>query len=84
MNQYSHIRLWLYIVIGTLPAMVEWLTLTFDTSTRGILILVAKTVLSAAITARAYIDTGGRMGEPKVEDPEVVQTITTEVKESNL
>ena len=64
LNQKSGVRLFLYIVIGTLPAIVEWLTLTFDTSARGILILLTKTILTAAITWRAYIDSGGNPQEP--------------------
>lgn len=60
MNSKSHIRLWLYILIGTLPAIVDWLTLTFDMSPRGLAILTTKTVLAACITARAYLDTGGK------------------------
>ena len=62
-------RLFLYVSIGTLPAIVEWLTLTFDTSPRGILILLFKTLLTTAITWRAYIDSGGNPTPPKPEDP---------------
>jgi hypothetical protein len=48
---------------------VEWLTLTFDTSPRGILILIFKTLLTTAITWRAYIDSGGNPEAPKPEEP---------------
>jgi hypothetical protein len=71
MNDKSHARLWLYIVIGTLPAIVEWLTLTYDVSPRGLSILAAKTLLSAAVTARAYIDSGGKPSEPEPQKSDV-------------
>lgn len=68
--QFSHLRLWLYISIGTLPAVIEWLTLTFDTSIRGILILVTKSVLTAAITAKAYVDPGTLDKDEKKDEPD--------------
>lgn len=58
-DKKSGIRLFLYIAINTIPAIVKWLTLTFDTSPRGILILLFETVLTALTTWRAYMDSGG-------------------------
>lgn len=87
MNAKSHLRLWLYIAIGTLPAIIEWLTLTFDTSARGLGILFSKAVLSACITARAYIDSGGKPVEadqqkPVVDKPAADQSVLVEIKPS--
>ena len=58
-------RLFIYIAIAVIPVIGEWLTLTFDTSLRGLLILLFKVLLIAATTWRAYIDTGGNPAPPK-------------------
>jgi hypothetical protein len=58
-DKKSGIRLFLYIAINTIPAIVKWLTLTFDTSPRGLAILAFETLLTALTTWRAYMDSGG-------------------------
>lgn len=65
MSSLSHLRLWLYIAIGTLPGAIEWIVLTWDVSPRGLFILLFKSLLGACITMRAYIDTGKPPEEPK-------------------
>lgn len=62
-------RLILYILIGSLPELINWLTLTFDLSPRGIAILIAKLTLAACITWRAFIDANGKQEE---EQPAIV------------
>ena len=53
-------RLTLYILIGTLPELSTWLTLTFDWTPRGIAILTCKILLASAINYRAFIDSNGK------------------------
>ena len=81
MIQKSYLRLALYILIGTMPELINWLTLTFDCSPRGALILLAKATLTACITARAYIDNGGdrpiKTTETIVSAPPNLTTETT-------
>lgn len=62
---FSHLRLWLYIFIIILPEILQWLTLTFDTSPRGLLILSVKVLLAGATVARSYIDNNGKPDETK-------------------
>lgn len=68
--QVSHVRLWLYIGASCIPAIIDWLTLQFDTSLRGLLILGSKTLLTFCITTRAYLD-------GKTTDKVVEETIKT-------
>lgn len=58
-------RLVLYIIIGTMPEVVNWLTLTFDWSPRGVAILASKLILAAAINWRAFIDGAGKTPPPE-------------------
>jgi len=60
-------RLFLYILIGTLPEIVNWLTLTFDLSPRGIAIIAAKVTLAGAINWRAFIDGAGKAPPPVID-----------------
>ena len=62
-------RLFLYVTIAVIPVIGEWLTLTYDTSSRGILILLFKALLIAATTWRAYIDNGGNPTPPLSRPP---------------
>lgn len=72
-------RLFLYILIGTLPEIINWLTLTFDTSPRGIAILAATVTLTAAITWRSYIDGTGKTPSPVADvDPQQAATVKTD------
>lgn len=67
--------LFLYIAIGAIPELIKWLTLTYDTSLRGVLILAFTTALTTAITWRAYIDNGGNPPPPKPAAPVVKNEI---------
>lgn len=60
MNAAARQRLILYILIGSLPELIDWLTLEFDWSPRGISIISAKITLAAAINWRAFIDGAGK------------------------
>lgn len=65
-----HVRLWLYIVIGVMPNITQWLVLTYDTSLRGLLIVGSMTLTQAAITARAYLDQSKERFAKMIEDAE--------------
>lgn len=69
-SQVSHLRLWLYLGANCTPAILDWLTLQFDTTPRGLLILGAKTLMTICITTRAYLD-------GKTTDVVVKESITT-------
>jgi len=72
-------RLFLYILIGTLPEIINWLTLTFDMSPRGIAILAAKVTLTAAINWRAFIDGAGKTPPPVADVyPQQAATVKTD------
>lgn len=43
-----------YLIIGVSPIATQWLVLTYDTSTRGLLILAAMMLTQAAITMKAF------------------------------
>jgi len=64
----NHPRLWLYIGIGAMPEIQSWLTNTYDTSTRGVLILASKIALAALINTRAYLDSGGKTADKPATD----------------
>jgi len=54
--QFSHIRLWLYVGANTLPAVLQWLTLNYDTSPRGLMMLACSWLITFCVTTRAYMD----------------------------
>lgn len=60
MTSEARLRLALYILIGTLPELTNWLTLTFDWSPRGVAIITSKVILAACINWRAFIDGAGK------------------------
>lgn len=68
MSPEARQRLSLYILIGTLPDLIGWLTLTFDWTPRGVAIIVCKLLLAACINWRAFIDGTGKKGDA-VETP---------------
>lgn len=69
-------RLALYILIGTLPELVNWLTLTFDWTPRGVAIVTCKVLLAACINWRAFIDGAGKPVKPD-EPPAKVEVTNT-------
>lgn len=54
-----------------LPAVMEWLTLSFDTSPRGLSMLAVKTLITMCITTRAYLD-------GKTTDKVVSESVSTQ------
>ena len=44
----------LYLIIGNGPILTQWLVLTFDTSLRGMLILLSMLGTQSAITLKAF------------------------------
>ena len=81
MIQKSYLRLALYIALAIMPEITNWLTLTFDLSLRGVLILIAKTFYAMCLTTRAYVDNGGdrpiKTTETIVSAPPNLTTETT-------
>lgn len=73
MSKAAKVRLTLYILIGALPELIGWLTLTFDWSPRGVAIITAKLLLAACINWRAFIDGNGK---PPPPDGEATVTAT--------
>lgn len=70
-SQFSHSRLWLYIGANTLPAVLQWLTLNYDTSPRGLMMLGCSWLITFCVTTRAYMD-------GKTTDTVVKESITTQ------
>lgn len=66
MTSAARSRLILYIVIGTLPQWISWVTLTWDLTPRGLIIIASSLVLTGAVNWRAFIDTHGK---PPNNDP---------------
>lgn len=82
MNSDARLRLLLYVLIGTLPEISNWLTLTFDWSPRGVAIVSCKVILAACINWRAFIDGAGKNNEPvEVVAPAGKPLPVTEVKD---
>jgi hypothetical protein len=55
MKASSWFEMWLLVLIGTLPELIKWLTLSWDASPRGVSILVATLLLGAAVNIKAYL-----------------------------
>ncbi len=75
MTAKSHVEMWLLVLIGTLPELIKWLTLSFDASGRGLSILVATLVLGAAVNIKAYMSNSS--STKVTEDPHTVTVETT-------
>lgn len=68
--QFSHLRLWLYLGANCLPAVLQWLTLNYDTSPRGLEMLGCSLLITFCVTTRAYLD-------GKTTDKVVSESIST-------
>lgn len=73
-------ELTLLVLLGALPELIKWLTLSFDASTRGILILIATLTLGACVNIKAYFTQstkvekdGVKIQTTNVPEPEKVQ-----------